>query len=117
MQKKFIIIWIIVFNAAMIMIGTLMQPDEKQQALDTMIECYETTGQQCGLHNLLEEGDYEDGNIEWHRAWLESNELGLTEEDLEKGMLIIDYMEKLNVAERKALLEEMYELHIRRINP
>jgi hypothetical protein len=116
MKKKFIISIIVAIAATLILAG-IFKPSEEKQVLDAMIECYEITGRQCGLHNLLEEGDYEDQNIEMHRSWLESNELGLSEAELEKGKLIIDYMEKLSVANREALLERMYEIHIRRQLP
>jgi hypothetical protein len=94
----------------------LISGSSEQQAIKALVECYESSNQ-CGLHNLLEEGDLEDVNIAQAIVTLEANELGLEQSTVEELLEALDYMKTLNITERFSLISKVHELHTRRVNP
>lgn len=78
--------------------------------------CY-TSQDQCGLHLIIEDSEYEDPTLDLVEGWLETNRQNLTEADREKGLAIVKHLKSLSYDERSELLSEAYDLYLRRNLP
>lgn len=110
---------LIAFIALFMMIGLFFLGigyAKDNKAIEIGVECYASEGSQCALHNILEEGDYEDQNIETSIVWLENNVFDLSKTDTKKGLYVARYLLSLTINEREEYIRKVqmayYEQYI-----
>jgi len=83
---------------------SLYKSAEKREIKQAIRECYETS-LQCGLHNALEEGDLTDTNLDMMIITIRASK-DLSEDDIEKGIRIAEYLKTLIEHERESFICE-----------
>ena len=117
MTTKQIILWIVLAFVALYAFALSQLNDEHSSRLEgekeivilTMIICYESTNQ-CGVHNIIDENEIEDDSIIQNIEWLNRSSDDLSSYEIEKGLLILRYLEPLDISDRQELINQfMYE--------
>lgn len=77
---------------------------------ELIVEAYDGESQ-YGLHNIIEEGDFDDESIEWHEAWIRSNELGMSEEAKYKGLYLLELLKGLSEKQREEVVVQALNIY------
>jgi len=89
---------------------------EENQIISLIADCYEEQDQ-CGLHNIIEESEYEDGSIQLVMGWLENNTHNLHEDERQKGIRVVTYLQACSYDDRSEILSKAFEIYRRRELP
>lgn len=110
------IIIICLIAIAISVVALSNKPSKEEKVIDLIVECYEESNQ-CGLHNIIEESEYEDGSINMVLGWLEENRHNLPEHERTKGIEVAKYLQALTYEERSELLNKAFKTFMRRQMP
>ncbi len=106
---KIMFFLILIGSAVLVITSGNDYENDKEAILDAMEECYTDQSNQCGLTMLFEEDGTDDQVLQTIKDRLKSGDRDVSEENIQKALDVIGFLENRTPEEREALVDAITE--------